>query len=77
VSSTNAASNLTVNNVASGHYSLVVMTVVAALLLPVILLYQGWSFYVFRRRVSATVEASPTAERENRADDGTLPAATA
>ena len=53
VSSTNDAYNLTVNNVASGHYALVVMTVVAVILLPIVLLYQGWSFHVFRRRVSA------------------------
>ena len=52
VSSTSAANNLTVNNVASGHYPLVVMTVVAVILLPVVLLYQGWSFRVFRRRVT-------------------------
>jgi cytochrome bd-type quinol oxidase subunit 2 len=53
VSSTNAAYNLTVNNSASGHYALVVMTVVAVLLMPIVLLYQGWSFRVFRRRVTA------------------------
>ena len=52
VSSTNHAYNLTVNNAAAGHYGLVVMTVVAVLFFP-ILLYQGWSFHVFRRRVSA------------------------
>ena len=53
VSSTTGANNLTVNNVAAGHYSLVVMTVAAALLVPVVLVYQGWSFRVFRRRVTA------------------------
>jgi cytochrome bd ubiquinol oxidase subunit II len=53
VSSTNSAYNLTVNNVASGHYALVVMTVVAVIFFPLVLLYQGWSFHVFRRRVSA------------------------
>jgi cytochrome bd-type quinol oxidase subunit 2 len=53
VSSTNHAYNLTVNNSAAGHYPLVVMTVVAVLLMPIVLLYQGWSFHVFRRRVSA------------------------
>ncbi|MGZ4167539.1 MAG: cytochrome d ubiquinol oxidase subunit II [Solirubrobacteraceae bacterium] len=58
VSSTNHANNLTVNNVAAGHYSLVVMTVVAVLTLPVVLLYQGWSFHVFRRRVSAPPPSS-------------------
>jgi cytochrome bd ubiquinol oxidase subunit II len=53
VSSTNHAYNLTVNNAAAGHYPLVVMTVVAVLLMPIVLLYQGWSFHVFRRRVTA------------------------
>jgi cytochrome bd ubiquinol oxidase subunit II len=53
VSSTNHAYNLTVNNSASGHYALVVMTVVALLLVPVVLVYQGWSFHVFRQRLTA------------------------
>jgi cytochrome bd ubiquinol oxidase subunit II len=53
ISSTNAAYNLTVNNVASGHYALTVMTVVAVVFLPLVLLYQGWSFYVFHGRVKA------------------------
>ena len=52
VSTTNAAYNLTVRNTASGAYSLKVMTVVALILLPVVLAYQTWSYYVFRRRVS-------------------------
>jgi cytochrome bd ubiquinol oxidase subunit II len=52
VSSTNAAYNLTVHNTASGAYSLKVMTVVAVVLLPVVLAYQSWTYYVFRRRVS-------------------------
>jgi cytochrome d ubiquinol oxidase subunit II len=29
------------------------MTVVGVLLMPIVLLYPGWSFHVFRRRVSA------------------------
>ncbi len=53
VSSTNHAYNLTVNNAASGHYALVVMTIVAGVFLPLVLLYQGWSFRVFHGRVSA------------------------
>ena len=51
VSSTNSAYNLTVSNAASGGYALKVMTIVTALLLPLVLIYQGWSFYVFRERV--------------------------
>jgi cytochrome d ubiquinol oxidase subunit II len=58
VSSTRAAYDLTVSNSASGHYALVVMTVVTLLSLPLVLLYQGWSFYVFRGRVKAP--AAPT-----------------
>jgi cytochrome bd ubiquinol oxidase subunit II len=53
VSSTSAAYSLSVNNSASGHYALVVMTIVVVLLLPLVLAYQGWSFYVFRARVQA------------------------
>jgi cytochrome d ubiquinol oxidase subunit II len=52
VSSTSAAFNLTAHNTASGHYSLVVLTVVAVILLPLVLAYQAWTYYVFRRRVS-------------------------
>jgi cytochrome bd ubiquinol oxidase subunit II len=58
VSSTRHSFNLTVNNAAAGHYSLVVMTVVAVLILPVVLLYQGWSFHVFRRRVGTPPTSS-------------------
>ncbi len=58
VSSTRHSFDLTVNNAAAGHYSLVVMTVVAVLALPVVLLYQGWSFHVFRRRVGAPPTSS-------------------
>ena len=53
VSSTNPAYNLTVHNTASGGYSLKVMTVVVIILLPVVLAYQTWTYYVFRRRISA------------------------
>ena len=58
VSSTRHTFNLTVNNAAAGHYALVVMTVVAVLFMPLVLLYQGWSFHVFRRRVGAPPTSS-------------------
>jgi len=61
ISSTSHAYSLTVNNAASGHYALVVMTIVAVLTLPIVLLYQGWSFHVFRRRVSAPSATAPAA----------------
>ena len=52
VSSTNASYSLTVSNSASGAYALKVMTVVVILFLPLVLLYQAWTYYVFRKRVS-------------------------
>ena len=57
VSSTDAANNLTVSNTASAHYALTVMTVVAGILFPLVLVYQGWTYYVFRARV--TTPAAP------------------
>ncbi len=52
VSSTNPAYSLTARNTASTPYALKVMTVIALVLLPIVLAYQGWTYYVFRRRVS-------------------------
>jgi cytochrome bd ubiquinol oxidase subunit II len=52
VSSTNPAYDLTVHNTASPPYSLKVMTVVAVVLLPFVLAYQAWTYYVFRKRIS-------------------------
>ncbi len=52
VSSTNPAYSLTVHNTASAPYSLKAMTVVVVIFLPLVLAYQTWSYYVFRRRVS-------------------------
>jgi cytochrome d ubiquinol oxidase subunit II len=52
VSSTNPAYSLTVHNTASGAYSLKVMTVVVIIFLPLVLAYQTWTYYVFRRRIS-------------------------
>ena len=51
VSSTSADYSLTVTGTAAGSYSLQVITIVAAVMLPLVLLYQGWTYYVFRRRV--------------------------
>ncbi|MGE6630503.1 cytochrome d ubiquinol oxidase subunit II [Bacillus sp. NPDC077027] len=52
ISSLNHAFDLTIQNAASGSYSLTVMTIVAISLLPFVLGYQIWSYYVFRKRVS-------------------------
>ena len=52
VSSPDSENSLTVDGAASSHYALTVMTVVAVIFVPLVLLYQGWTYYVFRRRVS-------------------------
>jgi cytochrome d ubiquinol oxidase subunit II len=51
VSSLGSANDLTAQNTASASYALTVMTVVLAVVLPVVLLYQAWTFHVFRGRV--------------------------
>jgi cytochrome d ubiquinol oxidase subunit II len=53
VSSTSRADSLTIGGTAASSYSLTVMTVVVAIFLPGVLAYTGWTYYVFRRRVSA------------------------
>lgn len=52
-SSIDKAYDLTIWNASSTHYTLVVMSIVALILTPVVLLYQGWTYYVFRQRLSA------------------------
>jgi cytochrome d ubiquinol oxidase subunit II len=52
VSSTNAAYNLTIHTAASPPYTLRVMTVVAAIFVPAVLVYQAWSYHIFRKRLS-------------------------
>jgi cytochrome bd ubiquinol oxidase subunit II len=51
VSSLGAASDLTIWNAASSHYTLTVMTIVALVFTPVVLTYQAWTYWVFRARV--------------------------
>ncbi|MET0303212.1 MAG: cytochrome d ubiquinol oxidase subunit II [Microbacteriaceae bacterium] len=50
-STLDAAFSLTVSNASSGDYTLGVMTVVAGFGLPLVVLYQGWTYWVFRRRL--------------------------
>jgi len=73
VSSTNTAYNLTVHNAASGGYALKVMTIVAVIFFPLVLLYQGWSFHVFRGRLKAPA-TMPEAPATPEGTAGTAPA---
>jgi cytochrome d ubiquinol oxidase subunit II len=51
VSSPTFANSLTISNSATGHYALQVISVAAAICTPLILVYQGWTYYVFRTRL--------------------------
>jgi cytochrome d ubiquinol oxidase subunit II len=51
-STTDAAYSLTVDNAKSSDYTLTVMTWVAGIMLPLVLAYQGWTYWVFKKRVS-------------------------
>ncbi|HZG05430.1 MAG TPA: cytochrome d ubiquinol oxidase subunit II [Streptomyces sp.] len=50
-STTDPAWSLTVTNSSSSHYTLTIMTWLAALATPLVLLYQGWTYWVFRKRI--------------------------
>jgi len=43
--------SLTAEGAASSPYTLTIMTWAAALVTPVVLLYQGWTYWVFRKRI--------------------------
>ncbi|MEY9870769.1 cytochrome d ubiquinol oxidase subunit II [Streptacidiphilus sp. MAP12-33] len=50
-SSLNPAWSLTVSNASASDYTLKIMTWVAGIMTPVVLVYQGWTYWVFRRRI--------------------------
>jgi cytochrome d ubiquinol oxidase subunit II len=50
-STVDAANSLTVHGAASGNYTLTVMTWVAGFGAPAVLVYQAWTYWVFRRRI--------------------------
>jgi cytochrome d ubiquinol oxidase subunit II len=56
--------SLSTSNASATHYTLTIMTVVAVIFTPVVLAYQAWTYWVFRKRISvqhipATVSAEP------------------
>ncbi|WP_199509636.1 cytochrome d ubiquinol oxidase subunit II [Nucisporomicrobium flavum] len=54
------ANSLTTTNAASTPYTLKVMTWVAVVFTPVVLAYQGWTYWVFRKRLTVEhIPASP------------------
>lgn len=53
ISSTNPSYSLTIYNASSSHYTLTVMSIIALIFVPIVLAYQGWSYYMFRKRIIA------------------------
>ena len=70
VSSISPAFNLTIGNTSSAPYTLKVMTIVALIFTPLVLVYQSWSYWVFRARVRrpAIGAVLPVAEPSGAAD---------
>jgi len=56
ISSTSPANNLTIYNAASGPYTLGLMSRIALFMVPVVLIYQGYTYWIFRKRVSTKPE---------------------
>ncbi|MGA5894980.1 cytochrome d ubiquinol oxidase subunit II [Streptomyces venetus] len=51
--------SLTVTNASSSPYTLKIMTWCAAIATPVVMLYQGWTYWVFRKRIGTQHIAEP------------------
>ena len=50
-STVDPANSLTTGNAAASPYTLTVLSWVAAIFAPFVVLYQGWTYWVFRRRI--------------------------
>jgi len=62
-SSAPAAHTLLLRAAAANHYALEVMTIAAAILLPVVVAYQAWSYWVFRQRLGPAGEGAALPRR--------------
>ncbi len=56
VSILNDAWSLTIQNASSSPYTMKIMTIVALIFTPIVLIYQGWSYWVFRKRIEQSPE---------------------
>jgi cytochrome d ubiquinol oxidase subunit II len=51
-STSNPAWSLTIQNSSATHYTLTIMTWSAAVLVPLVLAYQAWTYWTFRKRIT-------------------------
>ncbi|KXO98703.1 cytochrome d ubiquinol oxidase subunit II [Tsukamurella pseudospumae] len=59
LNATDPARSISIEAAASSHYTLVVMSWCTVVLLPLVMIYQAWSYIVFRRRIS-TAQIPPS-----------------
>ncbi len=52
ISTMDPAWSLTIYNASSSPYTLKIMTIVAVTLVPIVLCYQAWNFWIFRKRIT-------------------------
>ncbi|CAM3136530.1 cytochrome d ubiquinol oxidase subunit II [Tsukamurella hominis] len=52
LNATDPARSITIEAAASSHYTLVVMSWCTVVLLPLVMIYQAWTYWVFRQRIS-------------------------
>jgi cytochrome d ubiquinol oxidase subunit II len=52
ISTLDPSYSLTIYNASSSPYTLRVITIVAGIFLPIVLAYQGWTYWIFRKRLS-------------------------
>ncbi|MDP0398212.1 cytochrome d ubiquinol oxidase subunit II [Tsukamurella strandjordii] len=53
LNATDPARSISIADAASSHYTLVVMSWCTIVLLPMVMIYQAWTYWVFRKRISA------------------------
>jgi cytochrome d ubiquinol oxidase subunit II len=51
--------DLTITNASATQTTLTVMSWVALVMTPLVLIYQGWTYWVFRKRISASQISNP------------------
>jgi cytochrome d ubiquinol oxidase subunit II len=57
ISSLNPAWSLTIYNASSSQYTLRVMSIVALIFVPIVLAYQVWTYWIFRKRITTDKES--------------------
>ncbi len=57
ISSIDPIYNLTIMNSASGEYTLRIMTIIALIFVPIVIAYQAWTYWIFRKRITSDLKS--------------------